>query len=250
MGKTTGLGAGFWLDGYDLSGDIGSLERMAQTQNLGEVTGIDKEAPERLAGLRDGGMTFNAWMNTSAGQSMPVLKTLPSTDRIATYVHRQSTIGTACFACVCKQANYAGNRATDGGLSWTVEVESNGYGLETGILVTAGKRTDTGATAGTAVDFAAATSFGLQAYLHVFAFTGTDATVKLQMDDNSGFTSATDVTGGGFTAITTAPVTQRIQTARNFATERYLRATTTTSAGFTSLTFAVIVVKNEVEINF
>jgi hypothetical protein len=251
MGKQTGLGAGFWLDGYDLSGDIGSLSRINSARNVNEVTGIDVSAFERVHSHRDGGMEFNAWMNKASGQAMPVLKTVPSTDRIASYLHRKSTIGAPAAACVGKQISYDPTRDTDASLSWTVTVESNGYGVEWGQLLTAGKRTDTSATNGAAVDMeGAATSFGLQAYLHVFSFTGTDATVKLQMDDNSGFTSATDVTGGAFTQITSGPQAQRIQTGRALAVERYLRVVTTTSGGFSNLVFGVIVVRNTVSTNF
>lgn len=254
MGKQSGLGAGFWLDGYDLSGDIGSLGRINSARAVTEVPGIDVSAMERLHTHRDGGLEFSAWMNKAAGAAHPVLKTIPSTDRIASYLHRKATIGAVACGLVCKQVSYDPTRGTDAALSWTVAAESNGYGLEWGQLLTAGKRTDTGATAGAAVDMeAAATSFGLQAYLHVFSFTGTDATVKLQMDDNSGFTSATDVTGGGFAVINAgnpAPHAQRIQTARNASIERYLRVTTTTSAGFSNLVFGVIVKRNTVLTEF
>lgn len=93
------------------------------------------------------------------------------------------------------------------------------------------------------------TLYGLQAYLHVLAFTGTDATVKIQQSSDNGSTDAwADVTGGGFTAVTTGPQAQRIQTARSLTVERYLRVVTTTSAGFTNLQFLVVVVKNDTEV--
>lgn len=254
MGKRSGLGQGFWLDGYDISGDIGSLSRVNTARGVNEVTGIDVEAMERVHAHRDGGIEFSAWMNKAAGAAMPVLKTRPTTDRIASYLTRKATIGTSAAACVCKQVNYDPSRGTDAAFAWTVAAESNGYGLEWGHLLTAGKRTDTGATTGTSVDMeGAATAFGLQAYLHVFSFSGTDVTVKLQMDDNSGFTTPTDVTGGGFPIINAgnpAPHAARIQTTRTFAAERYLRVTTTTSAGFTSLVFGVIVKRNQVLTEF
>lgn len=249
MGTRNGLGQGFWLDGYDLSGDIGSISRANSARGVTEVPGIDVEAQERLHTLRDGGMEFAAWMNTSAGQSMPVLKTVPATDRMAAYLTRKATLGGVAAACVCKQVDYQGSRPNDASQSWTVSVESNGYGLEWGQLLTAGKRTDTTATNGSGVDMeGAATSFGLQAYLQVFAFTGTSVTVKLQMDDNSGFTSATDVTGGAFSAVSAAPTVQRIQTARNLAVERYLRVVTTGT--FSNAVFGVIVKRNQVNTVF
>jgi hypothetical protein len=251
MGKRSGLGQGFWVDGYDISGDIGSLSRVNSSRNVTEVTGIDVEAFERLHTHRDGGLEYSAWFNDAIGQSHPVHKLVPATDRIVTYLTRKATIATSAAACVGKQLDYAGSRPNDASVSFAVTVESNGYGLEWGQLLTAGKRTDTGATNGAAVDMEGASfAFGLQAYLHVFSFTGTDATIKLQMDDNTNFTSATDVVGGGFTQITAGPQAQRIQTGRTATVERYLRAVTTTTGGFSEMTFGVVVVKNTILTNF
>lgn len=92
------------------------------------------------------------------------------------------------------------------------------------------------------------TSFGLQAYLQVFAFTGTSVTVKLQESADNGVNDAwTDVTGGGFTAAT-GITTQRIATSSTLNVERYLRAVTTGT--FTSAQFAVNVVRNESAVTF
>jgi hypothetical protein len=247
MAKATGLGARFFLDGYDLSGDVGSLGRINSARNVNEVPGIDVEAQERLHAHRDGGMEWSAWFNKTAGQSHPVLSVIPSTDRHAMYMHR-ATLGTSAAACVAKQVDFNVNRATDGSLTLGVTVESNAYGLEWGTTLTAGKRTDTAATNGTGVDFTGTTAFGLQAYLQVFSFTGTSVTVKLQESSDNGVGDAwADVTGGGFTAAT-GRTTQRIQTTRALSVERYLRAVTTGT--FTSAVFAVMVVKNAVTANF
>lgn len=87
--------------------------------------------------------------------------------------------------------------------------------------------------------------YGLQAYLQVTSFTGTDVTIKLQSSKDDGSTDAyADVTGGGFTAVTTSPTFQRIATSNTLEIERYLRVVTTTSAGFTGLTFNVVIVRN------
>lgn len=101
-------------------------------------------------------------------------------------------------------------------------------------------------TVGTASvdDTAVSSAFGLQAYLQVFGFTGTDVTIKLQDSaDNSSFS---DITGGAFTSVTTAPGTQRIATANNATIRRYVRATTTTSAGFSSVKYAVSYTRNPI----
>jgi hypothetical protein len=88
------------------------------------------------------------------------------------------------------------------------------------------------------------TAFGAQAYLHVFAFTGTDATVAVQSSpDNSTWTTVAALT---FAQTTSGPGYQRVATANNATVPRYLRAITTTSGGFSNLQFAVVVVRNPV----
>lgn len=246
MSKTNGLGDNFYVAGYDVSGDIGSINTSGGPAPL-VVTGINKSAFERIGGVRTGGMSWSAWFNTAAGQAHERFSALPTADVIASY-HRGTTLGDPAAACVAKQLNYDGNRADDGGFTFAVEVQSNGYGLEWGQQLTAGIRTDTAATNGTSIDTTASAAFGAQAYLHVTAFTGTDVTVKIQDSaDNSSFT---DVTGLTFTQVTSGPTSERIATAAGATVRRYLRAVTVTTGGVTSASFAVIVIKNATEVTF
>jgi hypothetical protein len=86
------------------------------------------------------------------------------------------------------------------------------------------------------------TVHGLQAYLQVFSFAGTDVTVKLQHShDNGGEDAFADITGGGFTQIVSGPTVERIAVAAGTEVRRYVRAVTVTTGGFTSLVFAVAV---------
>lgn len=242
MTKTAGMGDRLYLSGYDLSGDVGSLSRIAGGPRPLNVTAINASGQERLGGVRDGGMDFMAYFNPDLAKAHARLSTLPSTDVLATYL-RGTTLGNPAASCIAKQVNYDPTRGTDGSLTMGVQLLSNGYGIEWGDQLTAGARTDTGATAGTAVDFTAGSSFGLQAYLQVTAFSGTDVTIKIQeSSDNAGDVYA-DVVGGGFTSVT-GITSQRIATATNLAVERFLKVTTATTGGFTSVTFVVMVVRN------
>lgn len=243
MAKTSGLGDAYWVDGYDLSGDTREFGRVGGGNSPLDVTGIDKSAVERIGGKRDGGIEWVSFFNKASSQAHPVLSTLPTTDRTATYA-RGTTLGNPAACCIGKQIDYAPTRDAEGNLTLAPSVQANSYGLEWGRQLTAGKRTDTAATNGTGVDFTAATSLGAQFYLHVFSFSGTDVTVKIQ--DSADNASFADLTGGGFTQITTAPQSQRIATAADATVRRYLRAVTVTTGGFTSLVFAVVAVKNDV----
>ena len=240
MSKETGLGANYYLDGYDLSGDTNALETISKALNPIEMTGIDKSAFERQAGQLTGRIAWTSFFNPT--NAHPPLSLLPRTDRIASYWHRP-LLGTPVASIVAKQTNYDGTRDAAGKLTFKVDALSNAFWLDWGLGLTVGKRTDGSATNGTGVDFTAAASFGLQAYLQVFEFTGTSAVVKLQgSSDNAVGDPYADITGGAFTTVTAAPDSEKIQTARNQAIERWIRVVTTGT--FSNLVFAVHVTVN------
>lgn len=241
MAKQSGLGDAFYLHGYDVSGDIGSISTMGGPALL-DVTGIDKSAYERIGGHRTGGMSWSAFFNPAADRAHDRMSNLPTTDVHCTYL-RGTVLGNAAACMVSKQINYDGSRGSDGAFTFSVEAQSNGFGLEWGRTLTAGVRTDTVATNGTGIDTTAAASFGAQAYLQVFAMTGTDATVKIQ--DSADNATFADVAGLSFTQLTAGRTAQRIATANNATIRRYLRAVTVTTGGFTSLAFSVVIIKNE-----
>lgn len=241
MAKQSGLGDNFYIGGVDVSGDISALGNVGGGPAVQDVTGIDKSAMERLGLNRDGRMEFTSFFNPL--RAHPVLSALPTGDVILTYC-RGTALGSPAACLNAKQANYDGTRGQDGAFTFTVQAQANGYGLEWGNLLTAGMRTDSAATNGTGFDTTASASFGAQAYLQVAAFTGTDATVKIQ--DSADNVSFADVAGLAFTQITAAPGAQRIATANTATIRRYVRAVTTTTGGFTSLTFAVVINKNTI----
>ena len=160
---------------------------------------------------------------------------------------RGTTEGNDAAACIAKQVNYDPSRDSDGSLTFGVEAQSNAFGLEWGRMITPGIRTDTGIANGTSVDQGTgSTSFGLQAYIQTFDFTGTDVTVAFHESQNDGSPDAWGaVTGGAFTTITSGDQHQeRIATATGQTIERWLRLTTSTSGGFSALEFAVMFVRN------
>ncbi|MCH7553616.1 MAG: hypothetical protein IIC82_06440 [Chloroflexi bacterium] len=79
-----------------------------------------------------------------------------------------------------------------------------------------------GGTGGTSTK--TSTSFGLSAYLNVFAFTGTSVTVKLQ--DSADDSTFADITDAAFAAATDR-TEERIETGLTAPIRRYVRAITT-----------------------
>ena len=248
MTKQSGLGDNFYIGGYDLSGDVGAIQKVSAPTALLEETGIDKSAIERIKGLQGGEIAFNTWFNDAniaggdpTNQEHWTLKLLPLTDVIACYF-RGTALGSPAAALVGKQVNYDWDRGADGSLQGSVQVLNNAYPQEWCEALTLGKRTDGGATAGPGLDYGfVGVPYGCSAYLQVFAFTGTDVTVKLQ--DAVADTGYGDVAGGAFAQITVANLAttrqQRIQTALNLTIKRWVKVTTVTTGGFTNLVFAV-----------
>lgn len=237
MTKESGLGAQLYMDEYDLSNDTNSLSKISRSLNPIEQTGIDKSAMERKAGQLTGQMTITTYFNPTNAHA--AYKPLPRADRIVSYATK-TTLGAPVASMVAKGLGYDPKRDASGQLTAEVDCLSNAWWLDWGLALTAGKRTDTAATDGTGVDFqflGMPAAFGLQAYLHVFAFTGTSATIKIQSSsDNGGGDAFSDVTGAGFTLVT-GVTKERIQTSRTLAIERYLRVVTTGT--FSNLIFAV-----------
>lgn len=248
MGKQNGLGCQLFVSGYDLGDDI---QQFSLSSPIGthDVTPITKSAMERIYGQSDGQMSVTAFFNPAVDRAHDRFSSLPTTDQLQT-VLIGTTLGGPAVSMIGKQLNYDGTRAQDGMFTFASQGVGNGYGLEWGQQLTAGKRTDVAATNGAGVDLGSVSpgAFGMQAYLHVFAFTGTSATIKIQESSDNGAGDAwADVVGGAFTAVTAGPTFQRIATAA-INVERYLRVVTT--GVFSNLVFAVMANRNPVATSF
>lgn len=242
MSKQSGLGDNFYWAGYNLSGDVASLNRINGGNSPLSITPIDKLAVVRVGGKRDGGFTFTSYFNPTAGQEHAILKTLPTDVHVGSYF-RGTAIGAPAACCFGKQIDYSATRGDDGSLTFNCDIQADGYGLEWGDQLTVGVRTDTAATNGASLDGAASSAFGGQAYLQVFSVTGTSVTVKLQ--DSADDSSFSDISGMGFTTVNAGSRSdQRIAIANNATIRRYVRAVTTGT--FSNAQFAVQFVRNAI----
>ena len=228
------MGDALFVDGFDLSGDVGSLSQISGPMGTEDFTPISASAIARLGLLHDGLLDFIAfWNHTNLvttgilDSEHDVLKGRPETDRTVSY-YRSTVLGAPACSMISKQITYDGTRNQDGSLTFGVNTVANGFGLEWGNNLTAGKRTEAAAGNGLSVDLGAVPisySFGWAVYLHVFAFTGTSVTVKVQ--DSADNATWADVTGAVFTAAT-GRTAQRITGASTTATvRRYLRVVST-----------------------
>lgn len=247
MAKQSGLGDGFLIDAYDLSCDVNALGRVGGGPALLDFTPICKFGHVRIGGPRDGSIEFTTFLDDATGHEHDALASLPTTNRVVTYL-RGTGLGRPAACMLAKQINYDWERGNDGSLIGSIQAQANEYGLQWGVQLTPGIRTDTAATDGASVDAGAATSHGLQAFLHVLGFDGTDADIAIEESDDDGGSDAWD-TLAAFTTVT-GPTAERIAIPGPAAVERYLRVTTSTTGGFNSIDFVVVVVRNEVPVAF
>lgn len=240
MSKQGGLGDNFYVDGIDISNDTGSLTGLSTPRTSEINTGIDKSAMERLLLKRDGMVT--ASMHWNPARAHLAFRGLPTSDRVFSYF-RGTAIGSPALSMVAKQINYDGTREATGMFPFAVEALANGYGAEWGEQLTAGKRTDTTATNGTSLDGTAATTFGGQMWAHLFAFTGTSVTIKIQDSaDNAAWLDLAGATTGAISTI------QGVRIAITGTVRRYLRVVTTGT--FSNAVHAVHFTRNASAIAF
>lgn len=244
--KTSGIGDRFYVDGYDLSGDTQQVGRVGGGPAALDFTDITQGGHARLGGMLAGEINWTSFWDVTANQAHARFSTLPRGSVIVSYFHQPTAIGADAASHVAKQIGYDPQRQGTGMLTAALASQSSdGYPLEWGSALTAGIRTDTTATNGASLDGGASTSFGAQAYLHVFGVTGTSVTVKLQDSaDNSSFA---DITGAVFIAAT-GPGAQRLALTAGSTVRRYVRAVTTGT--FTNAQFAVNFIRNAVAVTY
>ena len=244
MAKGTGLGMRFFVGGYDLSGDINSFGTIQGGNAPLDAVDITQSANARMGGRRSGSVQFQSFFDRATDQAHPRLAALP-TGQVYAMGLVGTAIGGASFNCVSRQLNYDGNRDADGNFMFTVDLQSDQYGLEWGENLTAGRRVESAATNGTALDGAASTALGWQAYLQVFALASGTPTIKLQ--DSADNVSFLDLASGGFGAIA-ARSAVRIAGGATDTIRRYVRVITTGT--FTGLDFAVSLARNLTAVTF
>jgi len=309
MAKSSGLGDNFYFGGYDLSGDVASVDTISAPINLLEATAVKQSAHARIFGQRDSAWSFTTlfenastvvspgvplttvpltstynfpvlvtviggtvtdvtvngvsvgssdgtyvlpalgtitltysvaptWAWIAIGTEHNALSLLSGADQVGMYFRGTGVLGQPVACINGKQLNYDPTRGNDGSLTLKVDIQANSYGMEWGLGLTNGLRTDIAASNGSALDNGASTAFGAQAYYELTGIVGTSVDVVLQHSpDNSAWSTLIDFgahtvigSGRGFVGNVTT-------------VNRYLRVITTGT--FTYAQFAVMVARNQ-----
>jgi hypothetical protein len=318
--KVTGLGDNFYIGGYDISGDVSSLDTIGMPQGVLDLTGLTQKAYQRGKGLRDGDMSFTTFMDVNSpavatpgvpGSGTPVVSTFNYTVRVTitggtmsnvvvngvsvgtgagTYVvpafgsitltytvaptwnwfslgtshtvlsqytqnsndiigsyfqgvtFSGNSIGQPAASMVSKQISYDPTRDSSGNLSLKIALQANAFGLEWGVQLTSGLRTDNGVLVGPFIDLGtpSSTAFGWQAYLHLIELVGTNVDVTITHSTTSGGTYTALADFGSQTAIGAF----RVQSANTVTVNEFVKVTT--AGTFSQAVFAVNFIRNPV----
>ncbi len=233
MAKKSGLVQSLFVEGFDLSGDVGAINSANVDVAQLEQTGIDKSAMERVRARRDASLDFLSYFNDEATiGNHPVLSGLLGNrnQKIVTWALGR-TLGDPALAFLSRAVSpYNRNAAEDGAFTGTTQAVADGTTLEDMVMLTA--HTDTHASADTnaSVDAGASSSSGASAVVHVISIaSGTPAFVVQDSANDSTF--ATLISLGAVAEDAAARGTS------TGTVDRYVRAQTTGT--FTNAVFAM-----------
>lgn len=151
MAIQSGIGDHILYSGVDVSGDIQQLDLGAPLATI-DKTNITQPAHARMPGLADGTLNLTTYFDpTGAGAIHPILSKLSTSDVVGTYC-RGFGVGVPSASLVALQTSYDPTRAADGSFTFKVALPGDKFGMDWGVQLTNGYRTDTTATPGTAFD--------------------------------------------------------------------------------------------------
>lgn len=231
MAKRSGIGQYIYVGGYDLSGDVGTINSVSAPRSTLGVTGISSSVLERVMAHGNGSLSFTSFFNDAAGQEHVALSALPTTDVVSIYAI-SGTRGDPAACLVAKQINYDPTRNTDGSLTMLTDMMSNASALEWGKMLTASSETIASAGNLASLDelgAAGPTANGGIGYLEIMSLGSGTPTITIQdsADDAAWATLLT------FT-VNSANTAERVTVTGNV--DRYLRVEA--SGTFTNLVVA------------
>lgn len=191
--------------GYDFTGDTNDVSLMAEAEAKDATTYGSAGWREHVAGLKSASLSMKGyWQSASSAAVDPQAFPLLGTANEVVTVGAANTASSVCYLGRLGKFKYDHGAPLGEVYAFSLDCQgTDGYGLVRGAL--AAKKQSVSATGqvGSALNLGDATGKYVYASLHVFS-AGTSITVKVQKDDNSNFTSATDVAtfnGGAISAV-------------------------------------------------
>lgn len=224
------------MGGYSLATRLNQVNLSYDVEEV-DATCFGDGARTTIPGFKQVGFEFNGYYDSAdTSQIDPALAALHAVSgQVLTVCPTAGTVGDIGFTTTAMQASITRGGSVGEMLGISASGKGSGKPLVRGYVLANGAKTATGNGAAVTAGAASASQY-LYGSLHVTAVAGTvtpTITVKIQSDDNSSFTSATDrIT---FTAAT-AIGAQWATPVAGAITDTYWRATWTVSGTDPSLT--------------
>lgn len=224
-----------WLNAFDLSGALNSFQHDLK-QEVPSVDVLNSQGPERVVGNYDYSLSTNGFFDGDEGafdeQAFSLLGV--NTDHLLSLLlgYAEGSVGARMGLVHLSEQPRSGQLG--GAVLLNLNAEGSG-GLSRGVVLAnaivtgAGNRTgrNLGATSGGKV---------FAVHFHLFAFTGTNITLKVQeSSDDGGSDAYADITGLSSGALTAVGAVRKTTSAN---TEAYKRVAV--SGTFTSATIGVV----------
>ena len=187
MTKKSGLAQSLFIGGFDLTGDVGSVNDANITIGQLPQTGLNKSAIERTRAKRDGGISFASFFNDAAAQNHPVLTGLMGNrdQKIVIWALSQTRGEPALCFTSRVVSPYQRDHAADGAFTGTTTAVIDQDGVcEPTVLLTAPKDTHASASTSASVDGGASSANGASGYVSVLSIGSGTPTFILQDSAN------------------------------------------------------------------
>lgn len=141
-----GLGQAFFFGGYDVSGDVGSIDTMSQPRTFMEIPAVNIVGTRRLGLLSSAQLGYSFWFNDATDAMHEAIKTAPTGDEHAMLAFNATPstsvqIGDIAICVRGKRTNTGFSRSADGSFSGTVNIDGSGEGaMMVGHMLTTGNQ--------------------------------------------------------------------------------------------------------------
>ena len=241
MAAVHGSGVGILFDEFDMSTYFNQATLTKSVQVVDDTRfqpGVALPSRTYIPGPGEGSVSFQGlWDATAVSGSDVVLDAALGTDTIITIgVGGYATVGDPAVMLQALNAGYQTRSSVNDAVRVVANATATPGGIRVNGKILHGLTAETTTMNGASVNNLASSAFGGVGHLHVTAFTGTNATVKIQDSPNDAawsdliaFTSITGVTSERLTDTGTV--------------DQYVRAIISVD-NFTSMTFAVSFARN------
>jgi hypothetical protein len=215
-----------YINGYNLSDNFQSME-FGRTQEVFEANSFRSTAKRFVDGLPDATITGEGLWDPAAGQMDNVVDDALSIggNHTIIYLPGGDSFGIAGYGTRGIITDHSISGSTDDAVATSFEAQPT-VGRERLLVLNPLSPSLTTTTTTSHIDNGAATASGGAGYLMVTDGTGFGSIdVTIEMDDNSGFASATTLIT--FTSVTATNAHERIALATDAAVEQYVRAVIT-----------------------